>query len=83
MNTFQASSKLWKDKIFIGDWHRASQSLSVREPATGEELVRIDQASTSDVDKAAKLAVETQKAWAQNPCPKVGPFQEEQNAIIV
>ncbi|WP_346778157.1 benzaldehyde dehydrogenase [Paraburkholderia sp. Ac-20347] len=46
---------------------KAESILRVTEPATGEELARVGRASADDVSKAAMVAQQAQKAWAEMP----------------
>ncbi|MEX3106355.1 MULTISPECIES: NAD-dependent succinate-semialdehyde dehydrogenase [unclassified Streptomyces] len=60
-------------QLFIGgDWQDAEsgRTLSVDNPATGEELCRIADASPADGRRAVEAAVAAQAAWAATP-PRV------------
>ncbi|SHH86060.1 NAD-dependent succinate-semialdehyde dehydrogenase [Streptomyces sp. 3214.6] len=60
-------------QLFIGgDWQDAEsgRTLSVDDPATGEELCRVADASPADGRRAVEAAVAAQTAWAATP-PRV------------
>ncbi|MDX3240948.1 NAD-dependent succinate-semialdehyde dehydrogenase [Streptomyces sp. ME18-1-4] len=60
-------------QLFIGgDWQDAEsgRTLSVDNPATGEELCRVADASPADGRRAAEVALAAQAAWAATP-PRV------------
>jgi len=58
----------WKGHLFNGQWIAANGgNLTVREPATGEVLAEVGQASAADVEAAVAAAVVAQKAWAAMP----------------
>jgi benzaldehyde dehydrogenase (NAD) len=55
----------WLDP-FLADWRPGSgEPRVVREPATGRELLSIDQSTTDDVSRAAQAAAAAQPAWAE------------------
>ena len=54
----------WAGKIFIDGWREGSAGVqSVIEPATGQTLGSIGNASAGDVDRAAASAAQAQVAW--------------------
>jgi benzaldehyde dehydrogenase (NAD) len=60
----------WQGKLFNGQWVPATGGLlAVYEPATGELLAEVGQASAADVNQAAKTAQAAQKQWA-NKAPR-------------
>lgn len=59
---------IWEGKIFNGDWVASTGGqYAVVEPATGNQLGVVGQASLDDVRQAAGQAAEAQKAWARVP----------------
>jgi benzaldehyde dehydrogenase (NAD) len=63
----QAEPNPWHEALFIGEWHKTANAVSVIEPATGKELARVGRASVSDVSKASIIATIAQKRWAAIP----------------
>lgn len=59
--------RVWHEALLAGDWYRPAQTLSVCEPATGEELARVGRATAEDVHKAAAVAEAAQKVWSAMP----------------
>lgn len=57
----------WAGAVFVGDWHKVKDTISVCEPATGQELVRVGKASADDVSAAAATAKAAQVGWAEMP----------------
>jgi benzaldehyde dehydrogenase (NAD) len=58
----------WRGNIYLADWVRGEGSaLTVIEPATGETLETVGQASPEQVDTAIELASEAQVRWAAEP----------------
>jgi benzaldehyde dehydrogenase (NAD) len=61
-------SQVWSGKIFNGDWITPGGGIyPVIEPATGDQLGEIGQASTDDVRQAASRAAEAQRDWSRVP----------------
>src|SRR5690349_19557863 len=59
-------SKLWKDRIFDGEWVPArGGAIDVIEPAAGKPLTRVGLANAADVAAAAKAAARAQPAWVR------------------
>jgi len=60
------TADLWQDRIFVNGWTSGGGGLlDVLEPATGESLGRLAQASVDDVLRAATIAASAQRAWAE------------------
>ena len=60
--------KTWEGRIFGGDWRSAAGgSLDVVEPATGNKITSVGNASAADVRKAAAEARAAQPGWAATP----------------
>lgn len=59
--------QIWNKRIFTDGWHGSSQEYAVVEPATGEQLGMIGQATPADVAHAATRAAEAQREWAACP----------------
>jgi benzaldehyde dehydrogenase (NAD) len=58
-------SSTWQGKIYSNGWVATDGGeYSVVEPATGDELGTLGQATIKDVEAAGKSAAEAQKAWA-------------------
>lgn len=58
----------WQRNIFSGGWRSAQGGVrAVLEPATGETLHEVGNASPADIAAAAKRAREAQPAWARAP----------------
>jgi benzaldehyde dehydrogenase (NAD) len=58
----------WQGKIWTGSWTDGSGgTYDAVEPATGDTLGAVGQATPADVTSAAARAVEAQKAWAALP----------------
>jgi len=57
-------SDLWDGKIYVGGWRDGGSTYVVVEPATGETLGSLGQASPDDVLRAAQEASAAQKSWA-------------------
>jgi benzaldehyde dehydrogenase (NAD) len=58
----------WRGKLYLGGWTAAAGGvLPVAEPATGEELARVGQATPGDVAAAVARAQAAQPAWAATP----------------
>ncbi|MFI0408973.1 benzaldehyde dehydrogenase [Actinomadura sp. 3N508] len=56
---------VWTGKIFDGGWTAAAGGVyDVTEPATGETLGTLGQASAADVQRAAEAAASAQRDWA-------------------
>ncbi|MXQ06630.1 aldehyde dehydrogenase family protein [Alphaproteobacteria bacterium GH1-50] len=49
-----------------GGWTKAGKTFDSRNPATGETLAKVSQASQKDVDAAVKAARKAQKSWAKD-----------------
>ncbi|BAI75401.1 aldehyde dehydrogenase (NAD+) (plasmid) [Azospirillum sp. B510] len=54
---------LWAGSLFDGSWRPAATSRKVIEPATGEPLSQVGEATPADVETAAAAAVAAQRAW--------------------
>ncbi|TAM63222.1 MAG: aldehyde dehydrogenase family protein [Chloroflexota bacterium] len=66
MSLFEPAA--WTSRIFIDDWRPGSGGdYPVIEPATGEELGRLGQATPDDVRTAAARAAGAQRDWARTP----------------
>ena len=60
--------KTWEGRVFGGDWRSAAGgSLDVMEPATGNKLTSVGNASAADIRKAAAEAKAAQPGWAATP----------------
>jgi benzaldehyde dehydrogenase (NAD) len=58
----------WTERIYSNGWqYSQGGSYDVMEPATGEVIGRIGQATPEDVRAAAAAAVSAQRAWAARP----------------
>ncbi|HUG21403.1 benzaldehyde dehydrogenase [Piscinibacter sp.] len=58
----------WDGRILSRGWQAAhGGTAAVREPATGATIGRIGVADADDVDAAAQLAAQAQRAWAATP----------------
>jgi benzaldehyde dehydrogenase (NAD) len=61
-------SQIWSGKIFNGDWITPGGGIyPIIEPATGDQLGEIGQASTDDVKQAASRAAKAQRDWSHVP----------------
>ena len=61
----------WRGRLFGAEWRSAiGGSLDVLEPATGQVLTRVGNASAEDVRRAAAEARAAQPAWAATPYEK-------------
>ncbi len=49
-----------------GQWTKPARSFASKNPANGETLAKVSQASAKDVDKAVDAARKAQKAWAKD-----------------
>jgi benzaldehyde dehydrogenase (NAD) len=57
--------QVWHSKIYLGGWTAGTDGdYPVVEPATGDELSRLGRATPADVARAARLAADSQPAWA-------------------
>src|SRR5262245_57663611 len=54
-------------RVFSGGWKEVAGRLPVDEPATGEVLAEVGNASRDDVFEAAKHAADAQRDWAAMP----------------
>ena len=54
----------WSNKLFNGDWTEATTSITVREPATGNELGQVGESRPQDIDKIVERAAAAQAAWS-------------------
>ena len=66
---FQKKSRLldaarWSNKLFNGNWTEATTSITVREPATGDELGQVGESRPQDIDKIVERAAAAQAAWS-------------------
>ena len=58
----------WRGKVWTGAWTDGSGgTYPAVEPATGDELGEVGQATPADVEKAGARAVQAQRAWAALP----------------
>jgi benzaldehyde dehydrogenase (NAD) len=58
----------WQGKIWTGAWTDGSGgTYDAVEPATGQTIGAVGQATPADVSTAAARAVEAQKSWAALP----------------
>ncbi|GAB3360292.1 benzaldehyde dehydrogenase [Modestobacter lapidis] len=58
----------WRGKVWTGAWTDGSGgTYAAVEPATGEELGEVGNATPADVEKAAARAVDAQRSWAALP----------------
>jgi benzaldehyde dehydrogenase (NAD) len=62
-----ANPDTWRGAIFNGDWIEAPGVLDVVEPASGQWLHQVGQATPADVAAAVKSARAAQRAWAATP----------------
>src|SRR5215468_9373077 len=61
----------WQGRVFGGEWRTAAGGwLDVLEPATGETITRVGNATAADVRRAAAEARAAQPAWAASPYEK-------------
>src|SRR5215468_4787874 len=61
----------WQGRVFGGEWRTAAGGwLDVLEPATGETITRVGNATAADVRRAAAEARAAQPAWAATPYEK-------------
>lgn len=66
------SEKPWQKNAFNGDWiSLGNEFISVTEPANGNEIASVSNASGEDIYKAAKAAQLAQKEWV-----KVAPIDK-------
>jgi benzaldehyde dehydrogenase (NAD) len=65
--TLLIDHKLWPEHIYLNGWQPRAQVLDVVEPATGERLCCVGQASAADVALASASAQAAQSAWAAMP----------------
>lgn len=54
---------VWTDKLYSGGWRDASVILDVTEPATGEVLTSVGEATADDVAEAVERAEAAQREW--------------------
>ena len=60
--------KTWEGRVFGGDWRNAAGgALDVLEPATGNKITSVGNASAADIRKAAAEARAAQPGWAATP----------------
>jgi benzaldehyde dehydrogenase (NAD) len=60
--------KTWEGRVFGAEWRNAAGgSLDVLEPATGNKITSVGNASAADVRKAAAEARAAQPGWAATP----------------
>ena len=60
--------KTWGGRVFGGEWRNAAGgSLDVMEPATGNKITCVGNASAADMRKAAAEARAAQPGWAATP----------------
>src|ERR1700690_1177829 len=60
--------KTWEGRVFGGDWRNAAGgALDVIEPATGNKITSVGNASAADIRKAAAEARAAQPGWAATP----------------
>src|ERR1700685_3463882 len=60
--------KPWEARVFGGDWRTAAGgALDVLEPATGNKITSVGNASAADIRKAAAEARAAQPGWAATP----------------
>lgn len=73
----------WKGYLFNRQWIGANGgNLTVREPATGEVLAEVGQASATDVEVAVATAVTAQKSWvAVAPRERAAIFRRAANLL--
>jgi benzaldehyde dehydrogenase (NAD) len=55
---------LWSKRFFSDGWQDAASEYPVVEPATGEQLGVVGQATATDVARAASRAAQAQREWA-------------------
>lgn len=58
------SSESWNGKLFDGDWKAAPDTLTVREPATGETLGEVGASDPATMAQTVARAREGQREWA-------------------
>lgn len=54
----------WRGKVFAGEWLESPATITVREPATGEELGRVGESQPADIQKLVVRTSAAQAAWA-------------------
>jgi len=57
----------WRGALFNGDWISAASVLDVVEPASGQLLHQVGQATPEDVRVAVRAARAAQRSWAATP----------------
>jgi benzaldehyde dehydrogenase (NAD) len=84
-NTLLSPTTVWSEKIYSNGWTRSNfgNTEDVLEKATGKRLGAIGIASSQDVAKAAAIAREAQKAWANVPGPKRGDVLREFSRLVL
>lgn len=65
----------WTDKLYSGGWRDASVILDVTEPATGQVLTSVGEATADDVAEAVERAEPAQREW------KTTGFNERANIL--
>lgn len=62
-----ADQGTWRGCIFDGAWRAVHSHIDVREPATGQVLMQVGEASIEDVQNIVNLAAKAQVAWGATP----------------
>lgn len=57
----------WSGKVYDGHWTSTERTIELREPATGERLGQVGEASAEDIVKATARAAEAQPGWEAHP----------------
>ena len=82
MSTITESS-VWEGKAFTGKWTALGGGVAeVFEPATGERLTCVGQASAADIAASARAAAEAQPAWAAAPWETRGAIFRKAARIV-
>jgi benzaldehyde dehydrogenase (NAD) len=58
-----ADESVWRGRLFDGSWRAASGSIAITEPATGNVLGEVGEASATDVGEVVGIAAAAQSAW--------------------
>ena len=77
------ATPMWQQHIFLGSWQNGKgEQVNVIEPATGETISRLKAATAEDVDRAATIARDAQRQWAETPFDQKAEILRKAAALL-